>query len=167
MELASWEDPRFELPDGYAFAPFPDDGRAIWTAIQNATGTYGVIDATLFDREFGSNADEHRERIFFVEHRGMPVGVSAAWHAGPRAPAGAQRLHWLAVMPDHQRRGPGRLLVLETLRRFRALGANRAYLTTGSENRRAIALYRRIGFLPAPRDDPEARAWEALADHTK
>ena len=88
-------------------------------------------------------------------------------HDEPRSkanvmPADAGRVHWVAVRPSHQNRGLGSALVRATLNRIRELGYASAYLTTGSENHRAVELYCSLGFEPAPRNESERAAWERL-----
>jgi ribosomal protein S18 acetylase RimI-like enzyme len=48
--------------------------------------------------------------------------------------------------PDHQRRGLGRAIMAEGLRRLTALGATKAFVSTGLDNLGANALYTAIGF---------------------
>jgi len=50
--------------------------------------------------------------------------------------------------PDHQRRGLGRAIMAEGLRRVAALGATRALVTSGANNDASNALYTRSGFEP-------------------
>jgi mycothiol synthase len=147
--------PGFRLRD---FAP-GDEG--LWLEIQQGTGIYGALRPDLFEREFGSDAGLHAERILFAEERGEAVGVTAAWVPGPGMPASCGRIHWVAVRPSHQRRGLGRWLVLATLQRLRLLGHESAYLTTGSENLLALSLYLSLGFEPSPRSEGEEAAWRA------
>ena len=52
----------------------------------------------------------------------------------------------LGTHPDHQRRGLGRAIMTEGLRRLAALGATKAFVSTGPDNLGANALYTAIGF---------------------
>ncbi len=56
------------------------------------------------------------------------------------------RLYTLAIDPDCQGQGVGRLLVEDQLAHFRAEGASRVYLEVRSDNTRAIGLYEKLGF---------------------
>ena len=151
------------LPHDFQLRPFGPGDRSRWLEIQASTGVYGALAPALFDREFGDCASAHCERILFAERAGEAVGVSAAWHPSREVPASTGRVHWVAVKPSYQRRGLGRALVVATLRRLDELGYSSAYLTTGSENRPAISLYRSLGFKPVPRTAEERSAWQALA----
>ncbi|HSM64937.1 MAG TPA: GNAT family N-acetyltransferase [Ilumatobacteraceae bacterium] len=55
-------------------------------------------------------------------------------------------LHELDVAEEHRREGFGTALVGVFLDEGRRLGASKAFLTTGSENAPARALYERLGF---------------------
>jgi len=57
-------------------------------------------------------------------------------------------LNYLAVHPDHRRRGHGRAMVAEAERRLRALGCPKINLQVRDDNRQALEFYSRIGFLP-------------------
>lgn len=71
----------------------------------------------------------------------------------------------LAVHPEYQRRGLGEALMRWALVWFREQGLRRAALTTNTDNARAIALYRKLGFTVAeigvdyrrPIDEDEVR----------
>ena len=67
---------------------------------------------------------------------------SIAGRAGPRG-----YLQRLAVLPACQQRGLGTLLVLDALRWLRRGGARSALVNTTPDNERAMALYRRCGFI--------------------
>lgn len=58
------------------------------------------------------------------------------------------RLYALAVDPSRRGLGLGRLLAEETLRSLSSQGVQRVFLEVRAANASAIALYRRLGFLP-------------------
>lgn len=53
----------------------------------------------------------------------------------------------VAVHPDHRRRGVGRALLADALRRAREAGAHWLSLEVDRDNGAAVALYRRAGFV--------------------
>jgi ribosomal-protein-alanine N-acetyltransferase len=65
-----------------------------------------------------------------------------------RTIAGEAELLLLAVAPDHQRRGIGRLLLEQFVNCARAAGARRVHLEVRDGNP-AIEMYRQAGFKPA------------------
>jgi ribosomal protein S18 acetylase RimI-like enzyme len=74
---------------------------------------------------------------------GSLVGYAITGRAGPRG-----FLQRLAVAPGHQRKGLGRLLVLDGLRWLQRAGAEVAAVNTEPTNDAAVALYRGLGFRP-------------------
>ncbi len=74
-----------------------------------------------------------------------PVGFSLF-----RTVADEAELLLLAVAPDHQHRGIGRLLLEQFVEQARAAGARRVHLEVRDGNP-AVELYRRAGFRPAGR----------------
>jgi ribosomal protein S18 acetylase RimI-like enzyme len=56
-------------------------------------------------------------------------------------------LNYLAVAPEHQRRGHGRTIVAEAERLLRAEGCAKVNLQVRTTNQRVIEFYRRIGFV--------------------
>jgi len=75
----------------------------------------------------------------------QPIGFSLF-----RTVAGESELLLLAVAPDHQRRGVGRLLLEQFVDHARAAGASRVHLEVRDGNS-AVRMYRRAGFEPAGR----------------
>jgi len=129
----------------------------VWARIQNQTGVYPMMNADAFRREFASDADVLKERVFFLEHETSgPIATSAGWFD---AESSRGRIHWVAVVPAWQGQGLGTMLVVDTCVLLWALGHSRIFLTTGRENLGAIRLYMRLGFRPDPRDTEEVEAW--------
>jgi ribosomal protein S18 acetylase RimI-like enzyme len=56
-------------------------------------------------------------------------------------------INYLAVDPDHQQRGLGRLLMTEAERLLRAEGCPKINLQVRKTNTAAVEFYRRIGFI--------------------
>jgi mycothiol synthase len=63
----------------------------------------------------------------------------------------------LAVHPDHQHKGIGTTLLVETFRRFRMAGVEEAQLGVASTNPRALRIYERLGMTPRFRYDTYER----------
>jgi ribosomal-protein-alanine N-acetyltransferase len=74
-----------------------------------------------------------------------PIGFSLY-----RTIAGEAELLLLAVAPDHQRQGIGRLLLEQFVETARASGATRVHLEVRDGNP-AVQMYRRAGFVTAGR----------------
>jgi ribosomal protein S18 acetylase RimI-like enzyme len=55
-------------------------------------------------------------------------------------------INYLAVHPDHQRHGLGRVLMEQAERRLRELGCAKVNLQIRASNDAAVEFYRRIGY---------------------
>ena len=53
----------------------------------------------------------------------------------------------MGILPEHRGKGIGTALIRETLKRAKVAGITRVELTVREENRRAVALYEKLGFL--------------------
>ncbi len=71
-------------------------------------------------------------------------------------------MHWLAVLPQYQGRGLGKVLLSAVCQRLRALGHTATYLCTANVRERAIQLYFKFGFVPFIENDEQRAAWKAL-----
>ena len=164
--------PQCPPPSGYAMRPYGTGGRDAWVRIWSAADAHApgrvdgsmvdgsMMDGATFDREFGGRTGAMpRRSIFLVSPGGQEVGTVTAWFTryGRRRYG---QLHWLAIHPDHQRRGMGRCLVSAALGRLRALGHRRALLRTQTFRLAAIKTYLQFGFVP---ETEEVRA--LLRDH--
>lgn len=75
------------------------------------------------------------------------AGFAITGRAGPRG-----YLQRVAVNPSHAGCGLGTALVVDALRWCRARGVAKVVVNTGTDNERALALYRRLGFVDTPLD---------------
>ena len=94
------------------------------------------------------------------------AGGRAIGYLGLRRDApGAGFVSGIAIPPDYHRRGLGEALLRWALAWFREQGLKRAALTVNTGNAPAIALYRKLGFVPGemgfdyrrPTDEEEVR----------
>jgi len=68
---------------------------------------------------------------------------------GPASESGVMKLHKLYLLPELHGRGLGSYLLQQVEREVRAAGAHRLILAVNKRNARAIAAYRRNGFVIA------------------
>jgi ribosomal protein S18 acetylase RimI-like enzyme len=54
----------------------------------------------------------------------------------------------LAIHPDYQRKGLGRAILTEGLRRLHAYGVRKAHIEVDCDNPAAISLYESVGYKP-------------------
>lgn len=157
------------LPPLYHLRAFDSRDIGAWTAIQAAADRHNVITDRLFEAAFGLEASAHRSRIVMAcDAHNTPVGTAAAWF-GEGVMHAAGRVHWVAVVPEHQGRGIGRALICEVVNRLVQLGHTEAYLTTSAARLTAIHLYDTCGFRARVQTHEDRVAWtaiaHALADH--
>ena len=152
------------VPDGYRLRTFAPGDEASWARVQCAAGGFRGEAPALehFSMEFGPHLAEMTGRCLLLESdRDGIVGSTTAWRDPGFRGADHGRVHWVAVIPAHQGRGLGRLLVtraLVVLRRWH----ERAYLTTQTSSWIAIHLYLSLGFVPFLAAPEQAEGWDLL-----
>lgn len=166
--------PRFELPKGYRFSAFEPGFEARWARLQHLVGHVDSLQEAeeVFQSGFllGCGTDwaqprpperrdipaeafpcyeEMRRRLLFVtDAAGDVVGTGVLW-PGRHFGIERQRLHWVAVHPDHQGRGIAKALVTRLLDLYNELGyAGYVYLTSQTWSYRALSVYGKFGFRP-------------------
>lgn len=98
------------------------------------------------DRDLAANPGRVIEEggyIFSLVTDGKVVGVCALFNKGE----GVYELARMAVSPQYQGRGYGRALIQACLDKVRQIKARRVYLVSNTKLKRAIALYRKSGFV--------------------
>ena len=69
--------------------------------------TYRVT-ADVFGSQFGRDLDALQDRMYFVDtEAGQTVASITAWWETENRPSERGRIHWVVVLPEHQRRGSG------------------------------------------------------------
>jgi ribosomal protein S18 acetylase RimI-like enzyme len=89
------------------------------------------------DRKLARDASN----LVVLQDEGELVGSVMIGYEGHRG-----WINYLAVHPDHQHRGLGRLLMGEAERRLRELGCAKVNLQIRASNTAAIEFYRHIGY---------------------
>ncbi len=158
--------PQHALPPGYRFRRFRAGDEQTWTRIQRAAEPLINVTDALFVSQFGSRPEALPSRMVFVEtEMGEAVGTTTAWWENEgRDPGDRGRIHWVALHPDHQRRGLSKPLVSHALHRL-AQEHQSAMLDTSSSRVWALKVYLDLGFHPAPAelDNPACRqAWQRV-----
>ena len=73
-----------------------------------------------------------------------------------------RRVHWVAIVPDHQGKGLAKPLLTAICNRLVEIGHDRAYLTTNTVRLPAINLYLAYGFEPEIDTDEDRRVWDGV-----
>jgi mycothiol synthase len=142
--------PNFKLPDGYELRPFQQgQDEENWATVRNAAFltlkgsetqiTIEGVTKLLHDKDYLESG------MLLLFHHGKPVGViRGADDEYEEAPI--MNIGPVAVTPEYQGRGLGRILLRASLQFAREKGYNRAILSVNGENERAQKLYIQEGF---------------------
>ena len=143
-----------KLPEGYSIRTYQPGDEDAWADTVCAVGEFTDREAALqlFTERYLADA-ALTDRIFFaVSPDGEIAGTAIAWEHDPRG-MGVRALHWVAVRPEHQRKGIGMALCQTALRFFRREdNALPVYLHTQPWSWKAILLYIELGFKLQPKD---------------
>src|ERR1051325_3616272 len=182
MARASLDDlPTFALPTGFSLRWYQPGDEAHWRRIHLAAERFLEISPEFFCQQFGGAETErglqsaspperkdplnsallHQRQCYLLDPRGEFIGTATAWLGeGERAEWG--RVHWMAIVPEFQGRGLGKILLAVICHRLRELGHERAFLHTSAARLQAIRLYWRFGFAPVVRNSEEQAAWREI-----
>jgi len=155
--------PSYDLPAGYSMRRYRPGDEQPWREIHLLADRYSTITPDLFSREFGVEELVLAERQFYLlDAAQQAIGTATAWYDDGSGSAAYGRVHWLAIVPDEQGRGLARPLMMAVCRRLRALGHDRAYLSTSTARIPAIHLYLRFGFIPKIEGARDVKVWRRL-----
>jgi mycothiol synthase len=147
------ETPELNIPEGYSIREFrPGQDEEIWCEVRNAgfaklKGNETPLSPEMIAKmvtEF--DYIEGGMKILF--HQDKPVGVVKG-AADEYEDAPIMNIGALAVLPEYQGKGLGRLLLRASLHFAKEKSYQRTYLSVNAENDRALALYLQEGFKKA------------------
>jgi GNAT superfamily N-acetyltransferase len=156
--------PQFPLPKPFSFRWYQDGDRTTWEDIQQrCEADPRPFPKDLFDRGYGMDfAALPNRMVFLLDEQKQPIGTATAWLDENFDGKLYGRIHWVAMLPEHQGRGLAKPLMSITCARLRELGHQRACLRTSTGRIPAIHLYRKFGFVPFIRNAEEAADWNAV-----
>lgn len=155
--------PLFAVPAGYSIRWFRAGDETPWTEIQSAAEKFHQITPQTFLRVFGRNATWLSQRLCFIlDPEGIAIATGAAWFDDNFDGQKFGRIHWIAVRPEHQGRGLGRILLSQVCLRLRDLRHSNAYLITSSARLPALRLYLSFGFQPLARNERDEMIWQDI-----
>jgi L-amino acid N-acyltransferase len=132
--------------------------------VLHCTCTYQTTPATLAEREAWFSGRGPRHPVIVAEENGQVVawGSLSAFH---KREAYAQTVEdSVYVSPHHQRRGLGRMMLEELIRRARAAGVHSIIAIISADQQGSIELHRRMGFTDAGRLREAGRKFGQLLD---
>ncbi|MEF3304934.1 GNAT family N-acetyltransferase [Paenibacillus sp. GYB003] len=155
--------PDAPLPDGYSIRSFAAGEDAHWARIEHAAGEFKTEDDALrhFRNEFGGKPEQMEKRcLFLTDAAGVPVGTTTAWY-GDWDGRTSGRIHWVAVVPEHQGKRLAKPLLSAALRTMAQFHED-AYLTTQTTSYKAVGMYLNYGFEPVYRKPECDRGWKLI-----
>ncbi|MDE2886831.1 MAG: GNAT family N-acetyltransferase [Gemmatimonadota bacterium] len=142
--------PDADAPAGYRIRTYERGDDTAFVRIKNAAfmsenAGGRAWTATDFEKEYLSSPHFDPKRVLFAVFDEKPVGTTTAWTATYRGRE-VGLIHWVAVVPEHRKKGLGWLLNVRALHKLKALGYREATLNTSETLESAVRLYRRLGF---------------------
>lgn len=152
--------PAIPVPDGYTVRHYRQGDEVglarVYPAAALGNETVEAIRANILNHPCFSP-----ERLFVAECQGEIVGTAAAWISPDDPTAGY--LHMVGVLPAHQGKRLGAVLIIATIHYTRNEGLRCQRLDTDDWRDAALRLYLDLGYRPVYTDDTHAERWAALA----
>lgn len=155
--------PEAAMPEGYSIRTYRAGDEEHWARIEQAAGEFKSAEAALrrFREEFGGYTDAMEQRCLFVtDERGDPIGTTTAWFGELDGRVNG-RIHWVAIVPEHQGKKLAKPLLSNALRTM-AQFHDKAYLTTQTTSYIAVGMYLKYGFEPVIRTPECADGWKLM-----
>jgi GNAT superfamily N-acetyltransferase len=155
--------PQFPLPAGYAIEWYHAGCEEWWYEIQLRSDELTRVTRDLFWQYFGqARAELARRQCYLMDQRHQPIGTATAWFDPDYHGECWGRLHWVAILPQHQGQGLAKPLLSVVCERLRQFHPARSFLRTAPQRLAAIHLYLEFGFVPEIRGPEEAVVWEGI-----
>lgn len=136
----------YNFPAGIKIRNYRDGDETHWANIEYAIGDFDSIDSSkqYFIEHYKTN--DIYERCFFAEDNNQNViGTCIAWY-DKKGNATVSSLHWLAVLPEYQNKGIGKVLLSSAMNYYKSKNLFPVYLHTQPWSYKAIRLYNSFGF---------------------
>ncbi len=159
--------PDCALPADYSIRWHQPGDEVVWLRIQSLADQYNRVTPGLFEEEFGIDVKVLSERqCFLCDGDDNEIGTASAWFDN-RDGQSFGRVHWVAIVPEHQGKGLAKPLLAAVCKRLRSLGHGKTLLTTQTCRIPAINLYAKFGFTPVIDSEKNRRIWKELSQHVK
>lgn len=143
--------PHLRLPRGYGIRKFHPHRRddKTWARIEVAAGGFPDMQSALERYQQWTSeipGGMHTRCFFLVDTTTQEaIGTVTAWR-GREEMEDLGRIHWVAIVPEHQGKGLAKPLVAHALRHLQREGVPGVYLKTDSSKPRALSVYSQLGF---------------------
>lgn len=160
--------PVYSLPKGYHYATFTPEDEENWitlqaevTHVESAAQGKRIFRQEFLQAEEGipcekcpGYAETVKRTVLVKNDAGILVGAATLW-TGNTFGEVWQRVHWVAVHPEHQGKGLAKCMLSRMLALYGELGCRTPiYLTTQTKTYRAVRIYRQMGFHPYMGEKP-------------
>ncbi|MFY1069174.1 GNAT family N-acetyltransferase [Enterococcus sp. AD013-P3] len=139
-----------KLPSDYQLVFYSEGDQTAWCEIETAVGEFEALSEAeqYFEKTFAPFPHELQQRMaFIIDPTGKKVGTCTAWWSKENEPL----LHWLAVVPEAQRKGLAGFLATIITERLEDLYPNQPIiLHTQTWSHSAIRLYEKLGYQLVP-----------------
>ncbi|MDT2702125.1 GNAT family N-acetyltransferase [Enterococcus dongliensis] len=138
--------PKIQLPEGYCLVFYQPGDEKDWCRIETAVLEFDTEQAAAdyFQRSFMPYQEELMRRMLFIENaQGKKVATFTAWWTEENDP----RLHWLAVLPEEQKKGLAKALAIRVTELLHIYYPDQdLYLSTQTWSHHAVKLYRQLDY---------------------
>ena len=158
--------PHHELNREYCFKFYENGDAETWAIVQTQAEPYHqALTADFHSKEFEDDFERLKAKQIFVESiiSGEIVATATAWK-GELDGFTMGRIHWVAVIPSHQRKGLAKALCTKLLTIFKEKGYEQVFLTTENFRIDAISIYLKFGFKKYIRDESEIEIWQEIEE---
>ena len=150
------------LPEGYCFSEFTPEDEEKWVQLQAEVTHVESLQQgrQIFREEFlqapaeipcekcPGYSETVRRTVLVKDSAGVLAGAATLW-VGDTFGEVWQRVHWVAVHPEHQGKGIAKCMIARMLQMYAELGCKTPiYLTTQTKTYRAVRVYKQMGFVP-------------------
>ena len=158
--------PHHELNRDYCFKFYENGDAKTWAMVQTQAESYHQeMTADFHSKEFEDDFERLKAKQIFVESvtSGEIVATATAWR-GELDGFTMGRIHWVAVIPSHQRKGLARAMCTKLLTIFKEKGYQQVFLTTENFRIDAINIYLKFGFKKYIRHETEIEIWQEIEE---
>ena len=162
MVLPNLKDlPELQLPAGYDIRTYREGDDAHWARI--ISDSFGGRERTAQDteNEITSRDVFVPDGLYFVTHRGTPVGTACAWRQSVDEKE-VGYVHMVGVVAEHTGHKLGKWVSLSVLHYFRDNGFISAMLDTDDFRIPAVKTYLNLGFIPVYVEDGQSERWSDI-----
>lgn len=143
LDTEGWNFPIPETPEGYLIRTYRQGDDIAWERVMKKAGFELAFWGQRFS-SFNMETDFDPEGFFFAEKDGEVVGSSSGVIMHSRGNIGC--VGWTAVLPEHQKKGLGTILVARSTDFLKRKGVKTVEVKTQLGRGDAIHVYKKIGF---------------------